>query len=225
MKVRVLYEYMWVFPLIGGMFSLLALLTPAAFLSRSGNIFSLWMWGLVSVRVFDGSGFIRNTAFTDNIFIITPSVVFSILIGVCAIVLISSAISCKRDLKGVLGIKSSWLTPGILIIISTVGWIISIELVYRLGPSSMSFWEIIDPGFGVIGMFLGSGFAIGGYAISRYGTKQRDEVILITSQKGTLRSSPASDQFGLGFKFCPECNMKTRDELQRFCVNCGYKLD
>jgi hypothetical protein len=227
MKSTILYDYMWAFPLMGGVISLLALLTPAGFLSEAGNIFSLWIWGLVSTRVFDGFDYIEDIAFSDNIFVITPSVIFSILIGVCAIVLISSAINCKKELKGVSGLKSTWLTPAILITISIIGWIISIELAFRLGPYSMSFWEYINPGFGVIGMFLGSGLAIGGYIISKFYIRQIDEIIYFVNQP-KASNSPVnlieSTQHGVNIKFCPECGTKTEEKQQQFCRNCGFQL-
>jgi len=224
MESRILYDYMWVFPLVGGIIPLLALLTPAGFLSDSGNTFSLWMWGLTSIRVFDGMEYIEDTAFSDNIFVIIPSIISSILIGVCAIMLISSAYTCKKELRGVLTIKSSWLTPAILLTISTIGWIISIELVFILGPTSMSFWQYIDPHFGVIGMFLGSGFAIVGYIISKYYAKETDEVIFITNQADTTRSLTSSTKSGKNIKFCPECGTETEEGFQRFCRNCGLKF-
>lgn len=224
MNLGVIYDYLWVFPLIGGIFSLIALLSPAAYLSESGNIFSLWMWGLVSIRVFDGIEFLENTAFSDNIFIITPSVICSIIIGVSAFVLISFGITCRKDLKAGSIVKSKWLTPAVLIIISTIGWMISIELVYLLGPSSLSFWEVINPNFGVIGMFLGAGFAIGGYAISKYGAKQRDETIYVLNRARSSSSPLVSIKSGMSVKFCPECGTKAEEEFQHFCSNCGFKL-
>ncbi|MBY8992318.1 MAG: zinc ribbon domain-containing protein [Candidatus Lokiarchaeota archaeon] len=223
--MREIYEYIWIFPLIGGIFSILALLTPAAYFSESFYTFNLWMWGLISVQVNDPYfGSYGETTFIDNIFILTPSVIASIIIGVSSIILISSAVTCKKKLKADDIIKSNWLTPAILILISTIAWIISIELVFLLGPTSMSFWETNNPGFGVIGMFLGSGFAIGGYIISKYGAKQRDEVIFVANRNEISISTLASAKSGMSIKYCPECGTKAEEELQHFCRNCGFKL-
>ena len=220
-----IYEYIWSFPLIGGLLSISALLTPAAFFIESSYIFNLWMWGLTSLEFTDPYfGSYREIAFVENIFILTPSVIISIIIGVSSIVLIFSAITCKRKIKAGSIIKSYWLTPTILILTSTIGWIINIELVFRLGPTSMSFWGAVDPGFGVIGMFLGSGFAIGGYIISKYTAKQREEVIFVGNRNKTLISPLSSTKSDMSIKFCPECGTKAEEELQHFCRNCGFKL-
>lgn len=225
-KLKDIYEHIWVFPLIGGFFSILALLTPAGYFNESFYTFNIWMWGLTSVQVNDPYfGNYGETMFIDNIFILTPSIIISIIIGVSAIVLISSALTCRKRLKASSVIKGKWLTPAILILISTIAWIINIELVFRLGPISMSFWKTIKPGFGVIGMFLGSGFAIGGYVISKYGAKQRDEVNFIANRNKASISSFVSTKSGTSIKFCSECGVKTEEVLQYFCRNCGFKLN
>lgn len=224
-NLKEIYENIWLFPLIGGIFSLIALLTPAAYFTESFYTFYLWMWGLTSVQMDDPYfGNYGDTTFIEDIFILHPSIIISIIIGVSSTVLISSAFICKKKLKTSSVIKSKWLTPAILILIGTMAWMICMELYFQLGPTSRSFWGTINPGFGVIGMFLGSGFALGGYVISKYGAKQRDEIIFIANQDKTSISSFVSAKSGTSIKFCSKCGTKTEEDLQDFCRNCGFKL-
>ncbi|MFX1281605.1 MAG: zinc ribbon domain-containing protein [Promethearchaeota archaeon] len=219
------YRYIWVFPLIGGILSLIALATPAASLYESDSYFVLWMWGLLTVQFYDPIvGDYSNTAFSDNLYILIPSIILSIIIGLSAIYLISSGITCKRDMKKDTGVKTNWLTPIILIVISTITWTINIELVYQFGPSSMSFWEYILPGYGIIGSFIGAGIAGVGYLLFKNIVKIREVIIFNAPQKRILILPSTPKQSGFITKFCPECGAHVDDEVPNYCTSCGFKL-
>ena len=144
--------------------------------------------------------------------------------------MLSTAISCRKDTKrGIVG-KSFWLTPAILTIMSTIAWMISVEFVYLSG--GMTFWSVVSPGFGVIGMFLGTILAIIGYVISKSSANKRREIIfepkssVIAKMPSHSMIKLASTPTNLGNKlnFCPECGQKVAIEVQRFCMNCGFEL-
>ena len=214
-----IYDYVWGFPLVGAILGIIAMLTPAAYVMEFGSSFYLWMWGLVSFQIY---GYYGMTVYTDNILIIIPSVIISIVIVISIIALLASANKCRKDKKeGNIG-NSRGLTPSILIIVSTIAWIISIEIVYMSG--GMSFWGLTSPGFGVIGMFLGSALTIIGYAVSKYGSKQRRDVEFIPKKYTVMKSVSTPISVGSTFNFCPECGQKINSVTQRFCMKCGFEL-
>ena len=107
MKLKEIYEHMWIFPLIGGLFSILALHIPAGYFNESVYSFNIWMWGLTSIQINDPYfGNYGETMFIDNNFILHPSIIISIIIGVSSTVLISSALICRKHLKSSSVIKS-----------------------------------------------------------------------------------------------------------------------
>ena len=213
-----IYDYLWGFPLVGAILGIIAMLTPAAYLTEFGSSFYLWMWGLVSFQIYDYG----TTAYTDNILIIIPSVIISIVIVISIIALLASANKYRNDRKVGIISNGKGLTSSIFIIVSTIAWIISIETVYISG--GMSFWGLTSPGFGVIGMFLGSVITIIGYAVSKYGSKQRRDVDFIPKKDPIMKSITTPISVGSTFNFCPECGKKIISETQRFCMQCGFEL-
>jgi len=214
-----IYDYVWGFPLVGAILGIIAMLTPAASIIEFGSSFYLWIWGLVSFQLFGYGGM---TAYTDNILLIIPSIIISIVIVISIIALLASANKCRNDMKvGNIG-NSKGLTPSILIIISTIAWIISVEVVYVSG--GMSFWAFTSPGFGVIGMFLGSIIPIIGYAVSKQGIKRRRDLDFIPKKSIEMKSESTPIAVGSALNFCPECGQKTADFTQRFCMKCGFEF-
>ncbi|MHA2038200.1 MAG: zinc ribbon domain-containing protein [Promethearchaeota archaeon] len=221
--MREIYDYAWAFPLVGAILGTVAMLTPAAYIMEFGSSFYLWIWGLVSFQIFDPYlGSYGMTIYTDNLLLIIPSVIISIIIMISIIVLIGSANRCRKDMKsGIFG-NSKGLTPSILIIISTIAWIVSVEFVYMSG--GMHFWTVTSPGFGVIGMFLGSSISIIGYAVSKRGPTQRGEVEFIPKKDIIAQSVSTSIPVGNTLNFCPECGQNLAKFPQRFCMNCGFEF-
>jgi len=214
-----IYDYVWGFPLFGGLLGIIAMLTPAASIIEFGSSFYLWIWGLVSFQLFGYGGM---TVYTDNILLIIPSIIISIVIVISIIALLASANKCRNDMKvGNIG-NSKGLTPSILIIISTIAWIISVEVVYVSG--GMSFWAFTSPGFGVIGMFLGSIIPIIGYVVSKQGIKRRRDLDFIPKKSVGMKSVSIPITVGSALNFCPECGEKTADFTQSFCMKCGFEF-
>lgn len=165
-------DFIWVFPLIGGIITLISLFTPAAFVFRMWDFVFFWMWGLLVIHYSSIElGTFNSITFNDNMLILIPSIISSIVIFISVIILFVSSYFCRRERNEQNIIKSRGLGPSILIIVSTILWMITIEIAF-IGPVSISFWNTYNSGFGVIGMFLGAIVAIIGYGISRYIVKQ-----------------------------------------------------
>lgn len=219
-------ERAWIISLVGAVLTLIALLTPAAYdfyrdyLARGS--FMVWMWGLVSLNLSDYEYdiYIHELAFTDNIRIFIPCIICSIIIISSVIVIIVSAINYRKENRGAL----TWLFSAIAIIISTIAWMVAIEIVYIF--ESMSFWLEVNPGFGVIGPFIGASLALVGFGVSKIGAKER-EPIQVPEEIRVPKIPQVEAQKIQGMpivKFCPMCGYKVEREEHRFCRNCGFAI-
>ncbi len=212
-------EHIWILPLIGGIVALIGLLTPAASVSIIFNSMQVWMWGLFSIRQFDyvQLGYITTTRFTQNPVELIISISATLLVFSGALGLISSANSSRKtDITG-----KKWIKPSILLIIGALIWIIGFEI-YTQIETGISFWEYINPGFGVIGPFLGAVLSLIGYAAAKMSPKLPKEVITLTKPEAPTPYDYS--QVPHSFKFCPTCGEKVVDTNQKYCINCGFNL-
>ncbi|MFX0035188.1 MAG: hypothetical protein ACFE9I_06060 [Candidatus Hermodarchaeota archaeon] len=150
----------WVAPFIGGVLSLIALTTPAWFISLdepTGEYTYIWIWGLVLDK---------NVGYNPTWFsigglyswILYFSIICSILIMICAIMLIILAIMNGIGKEEFKEVKRTWYLLSILLIITISVW----------NYFSFSWWGHY-PGFGVIGIYLSAFITlIGTKAIDRY---------------------------------------------------------
>lgn len=219
-------NYIWTFPLLGGILTLIALLTPAVYIYEIGDYIFLWIWGLFSVQIHDYyyDTTYNLTTFTDNELILIPSIICSVFIFVGILALFSSSYSFRKEIKKGNIEKNRGLAPSIIIMISTIAWMISMEISFIVGPGSMSFWSAYNVGFGVIGMFLGAIFGMIGYGVSKYMAKQRGEVKFLPKKGFQIKFSSDPTITASNFNFCPECGQKIISETQRFCMNCRFEL-
>ncbi|MHA2259921.1 MAG: hypothetical protein ACXACO_18310 [Promethearchaeota archaeon] len=155
-------DYTWTFPLFGGLLIIFALLTPSAFYFSKGRYYNLWAWGLL---VYKNQGSNHLLLVDSNIFYFT-SIISSIIIIICAFLLISTGVVLKKNIKRNIQINRRWKLPAWISIITMMIWMIIFELnttMFISGEGSgdmnvirvLSFWGIFHPGFGVFGVFLG----------------------------------------------------------------------
>ncbi|MHA2197625.1 MAG: hypothetical protein ACXABO_18720 [Promethearchaeota archaeon] len=88
-------DYTWTFPLFGGLLIIFALLTPSAFYFSKGRYYNLWAWGLL---VYKNQGSNHLLLVDSNIFYFT-SIISSIIIIICAFLLISTGVVLKKNIK------------------------------------------------------------------------------------------------------------------------------
>lgn len=222
-------DYIWTLPLIGGILALGALFAPAEYAEEYENYFYIWMWALLSYQYYDSfwDEFDRGVVFSDNPDILVPSIICSVIIFLSILVLIGSSFYYRKRMKNSKVNPIVWLGASLCILGSTIGWIVAIENVMS-SPSLPSFWSFFNPGFGVIGMFLGSILSIVGYGGARVSVKQRRETIQ-PLQEGMViagdRIPTASTTHQIEkIKFCPECGSKLSKENQKFCMDCGTAI-
>jgi len=191
-------KYIWVAPLCGTVISLIAFFTPVVYIEAWDTSFYMWNWPLTDL---DFEGERSEIAFIERI-----SGIFAILILICIMVFISSVNSYWRSTKESKSIGPALLVASIVMIISTIGWTITMELLW---PLDRGFWDYSDPDFGIVGLFIGSGISIVGYRYSR---------------KSSIKKDPIIHKKDIPKSYCPECGNELRTEIKKFCVNCGYDL-
>jgi len=165
-------KYSWTFALIGGIITLISFLTPAAtFIYRSPSYnteFYRWMLDFYFSHVYElgihTTTIGLNTSITGYI-----SFICSFLIILFNILIIISAI---RYRKGILVSKINWLVFALLTVILTIVWMVMKEI-STIISFNHSFWGLLSPGFGIIGLFLGATLEIVGFLLYRKKLRSR----------------------------------------------------
>ena len=153
----------WIFPLLGSVLVFIAFLSPAAYLDEritgtSQNYMYIWMWGLISAYF---SGYIPAISFSTNLLILIPSIAISVLVFISFFRVFKSSYRVWKGEKSLMDVKGKWKFMSIILIISTIGWIVWIEIAMFISSGfQIGFWPGMAPGFGIIGIFLGVGFII-----------------------------------------------------------------
>ncbi len=150
---NILKNYLWLFPLVAGILTFVALLTPVVYLEA--NFFGipvksyLWMWGFAYGR--KGFVFIDDN-FAGFSFLCSWIFLFS------AILLIVVAYKIKNSEKDIKYIEYAMYGLGCFEIIILTLWIIILEIFYS------GIWTIVTIGFGIIGIIISATIVIlGGF--------------------------------------------------------------
>lgn len=124
----------------------------------------------------------------------------------------------------------SWVGASVMLMIGTIVWIVGLEINAQM-VYDVSIWTNLNPGFGVIGMFLGGILSLIGHVVSKMSPVQPKEVIVpmkkqfMSPEQAYTEPSPvATDLAQSSFKFCPMCGYKMMKADQRYCVNCGEQF-
>lgn len=219
-------DYIWMAPLIGGILSLIAFFTPAAGVQAGFEYFRVWMWGLISFQIYDPfwDVYERQTLFTPNPDIYIPSLICSISIFICALVLIITSASYPKRMKYNKENPTIWLGFSLPILGFTIAWIVIMEFVGS-SSSGPSFWSFMIPGFGVIGLFIGVILSLIGYGIARMHLKRKKEITKASTKDIPSSISEEKVPVQITLQFCPNCGNKILAEYQKFCINCGFKFE
>ncbi|MFX1346514.1 MAG: hypothetical protein ACFFBC_10370 [Promethearchaeota archaeon] len=220
-------KYIWALPIIGAIIVIISISTPVMddptiTIDDGWDIYSykmsmdIWMVGYYEAGPYDG--WVDELAnFIDFLIIdLLPFIIcfIGLLIGV--ITGIAAGVSgYRRDFR-----KNIAIISGILTIAFTLLFIIWVEVDW--GPYSgetityVDEWDDtitvsyqFDPGFGIIGPFIGAAFCIVGGVL-----QQEERAIPIESKRPGV--TPA-----LKPKYCPHCGAKAAG---KFCSNCGKPL-
>ena len=235
----------WVLPLLSGIITIIALITPTAVLIVSNEYFDYleiqWMWGLLyyDLKDFLTPYFLSGFEFITHIPVaIILGIITSITMLCSAILSIVSTSSFRKGSQQFASIKKFWIISGLLQIASGIIYLIGIQIsfmIYKLRTSGIfvSFWENRFPNFGVLAPIVCGVLCIIGVIV---GTKilKRGEVIAPLEQIKQPKLSPLTQVNSdpqlnrtvelSRLNFCPECGYKISVMNSKFCTDCGVSL-
>lgn len=154
MKIR---KYFWILNIIGGIITLIAILTPTSYNDTGPTLYFIWM-NQISVDVDP----LAINLLREDVFLVMTSTVLALIIfssGLLAITLTIISLRASLPYK-----KLQWkaIILALLVIISTLFWIIMMELFYN--EAGYNHWVATgggySPYFGVIGPFIGAAFIV-----------------------------------------------------------------
>ena len=204
--MKKLEDNIWIFPLLGGIFIFIALLTPSAWID--GNItktspayYYIWTWGLYSAYV---PGYLPTISIDLNLFVLIPSVAAAIAIIIALRGIFKTTFHVWKGTRTALDVKIAWKKLIIMVLITSIAWIVLVEIGTLLSSNfTLSFWSGMSAGFGIIGLFLGAFFILIGLILIEIVLKNKGEVVFL---KGVRRveAEPeiqSKELFWLGFRF------------------------
>lgn len=145
-------EKSWILPLMGGFIVLISLFTPVTTWTPVGNFAIQWMFQL-GLRL---EPFFELGLWRWDPAVLSLSIILSVINFASSVILILLTVMYKRKSRSYLKLKKYWLLFAILITLSTLAWIIKMEVFYFIQGGSHWFGDY-SPNFGVIGPFIGSG--------------------------------------------------------------------
>lgn len=237
-KIAGTKDYIWTIPLTGGILLLISFFTPSAYISQFGISEYDWMWGLFhyddDIYGYTKTDFWFNQEPAEYLIPIFLSGISSaIMILIASIALITSANSVRVRRKSSKEFGGTWLALGIMIFIAAIIYIIGIDITYRnfyenwvipqLPPGDYavpSYWDIYDPGFGIIAPFITGVLAIVGAVASFFSKRE----VIPLKKKGILTAEPSITKEPKIFNYCPECGQKGIIKQGKYCPNCGFKF-
>lgn len=156
-NVNNIKKYLWLVPLSGGILSLLSVFSPASYFMVGPIFIHIWMWGLAVNNA--------GIGFSGQIEVLVSGIVFTLFILICSILIIVITIQIKKETRKVDEFKNFWISSGLIVILSSIAWIIMIESVALSPPV---WWGFFSLGFAVIGPFIAGALLIATVFIDRY---------------------------------------------------------
>lgn len=161
MKIR---NYLWIFSIVGGLITLIAILTPTSYNNTGPTLYFVWM-NQIGIDVEPLAIYLLRT----HVMLVTISTILALIIFSSALIVITlTSIHIRASLPFK---KLRWkiIVLALLVIFSTLFWIIMMELFYN--EYGAHHWSFIgggySPSFGVIGPFIGAAFMILGLFVRR----------------------------------------------------------
>ncbi|MHA2325250.1 MAG: hypothetical protein ACXACB_07620 [Promethearchaeota archaeon] len=174
----------WVLPIFGGLITLISIFTPTTYnYSYGTDLYYVWM-NQLALDIEPGS-LIPSLLRTDLALLIL-SITLTDIIFTSSIVLITSTNIYRKSLRSYKNLRWTWLIFASLIIVSTLTWIIYMEIFYN--NAGYSHWQNYRPYFGVIGPFIGASLMIIGIIFAKDGRDK--EVSDIETSLGLFKKTP-----------------------------------
>jgi uncharacterized membrane protein YoaK (UPF0700 family) len=142
-------RFIWILPLIGGLLTLRAIFTPAAYYFESSGHLIFWMWGWYDRLGIWDYGMAKG--FISDPLILNIGIICTVLIIVGA-----SAFISRKGNKFTKIVLWVWFLCGILLIIAPIFWMAMVQNFPPFSPIPvgsdlpLNFWSVFFPGWAVI---------------------------------------------------------------------------
>jgi len=198
-------KYLWTFPLLSGVITIIGVLTPVATFFNEINI---WIWGLI-----DGKYFGFNLEFIENQLILYMGIIISIIIGVISIILIITACLFHNGYFEEKRITKLWIIIGGIILTSIIIHLVALDYYNFRGLLPYGIWELFDAGFGAIGPIIGSILTMG------------SGITMLIMEKQRQASQPPKIKLpkNIPKSICPHCG-RALSLNAKFCRECGKSI-
>ena len=232
-------KYIWIIGLTGGILTLISFLTPAFYVNVGIVEEYFWMWGLhYGVVSGYGSAFAFIPTQSPSSYMIPiflSGIIPAILILSSSIKLIAITNSIRKGRNDIKTAENKLVGWGIALIVASIIFLIGINVTmnalfeYILYDPYFPYypipgiWDVYDPGFAVIGPFLGGALAIISGIASKT-IKPREEPFITKDFKKHITKIPTEVTVGQ-INFCPDCGKRILNEESRFCTNCGFEIN
>lgn len=249
MKVIKEYKnYIWIIILIVAVLILVSFFTPAFYYDRYPLEEYYWMWGLyysASAEYGTDTLFIpmeEPSKYLIPIFLSGLIPALMIFIGSLALIAIANSVRIgKKDIKNV---ENKLIGVGIYLITATVIYLIGIQITmenyfeYLMEDLTDEYdyydivtpdlWDVYEPGFAIIGPFIGAGLTIAGGVASKV-IKPPEEAIKIEERQDFIEKVPTktispTEPISNEILFCPECGKKRLYTESKYCSHCGFEF-
>lgn len=152
---------------------MISVLTPVTTWNPVGTFAIQWMFQL-GLRL---EPYIEFGLWRIDPGLLTLSITLSVIIFASAITLLILTIIFKRTSRNFQKLKWVWLSFAIIITLSTLAWIIVMEIFYNI--NGYNHWSVYggdySPSFGIIGPFIGSAVIIIGFILQSI-SENRNEI-------------------------------------------------
>ncbi len=174
LKIKI-KNFIWILPLIGGLLTLIAIFTPAAYYFESSGHLIFWMWGWYDRLGIWDYGMVKGLI--SDLLILNIGTICTVLIIVVASIFVVNSISAalifrkgNRFTKIVLWV---WFLSGILFIIAPIFWMAMVQIFPPFSPIPVdsdpppNFWRMLFPGWAIIVPILTGALSCGTIILSR----------------------------------------------------------
>ena len=146
-------KYLWILSLIGGIITIVSILTPTSFNDTSSPLYFVWM-NQIGVDVEPLEIYLLRT----DLMLVTISTLLALIIFSSGLLTISFTIIYLKNSLPFKKLQWKMVVFAVLVIVSTLVWIFMMELSYNV--HGYNHWTIAgggySPFFGVIGPFIGA---------------------------------------------------------------------
>ena len=159
LKIKIkIKSFFWILPLIGGLLTLIAIFTPAAYYFESSGHLIFWMWGWYDRIGIWSYGLSKG--FIYDPLILNIGTICTVLIIVGASIFIVNSISAAFIFRKGNGFTKIvlwvWFLSGILLIIAPIFWMVMVQIfppfsTIPVGSDPpLNFWTVFFPAWAVV---------------------------------------------------------------------------